>query len=191
MVFEALILLSVLMILGAVVALESRDLLSGIISLGLIGFALTIAFLVLQAPDLAIVQIIIETLTLIILIAAILKTTSKDTAESVSSKKIFLWAAGLVIMAIFVFTAYRAFQVLPGFGDPLVHQAFKPDFGRPDLVMAKSYIDSGFKLTRANNLVAAVILDIRGYDTLGEATVLFTSVAGIIAVLRKVGRKRS
>ena len=43
-----LILLLALMILGALVALESRDLLSGIISLGIIGFALTIIFFVQQ-----------------------------------------------------------------------------------------------------------------------------------------------
>ncbi|MFO7889451.1 MAG: hydrogen gas-evolving membrane-bound hydrogenase subunit E [bacterium] len=57
--------------------------------------------------------------------------------------------------------------------------------------MAKIYIDQGLSLTGAGNLVAAVILDFRGYDTLGEATVLFTSVVGIMAVLRKSGRKRS
>jgi multisubunit Na+/H+ antiporter MnhB subunit len=43
--------------------------------------------------------------------------------------------------------------------------------------------------TGASNRVTAVVLDFRGYDTLGEATVLFTAVAGVLAVLRKVGRK--
>ena len=173
-----LILLVVLMILGAVVALESKDLLSGIISLGIIGFALTIAFLVLHAPDLAIVQIIIETLTLVILIAAVLKTTREDTSEGLDAKKVFLWLSGLVFVAVFLLAAYRALQHLP-------------EFGAPTLRMAQYYIDQGFPKTGASNLVAAVILDFRGYDTLGEATVLFTSVAGVVAVLRKVGRKRA
>jgi len=38
-------------------------------------------------------------------------------------------------------------------------------------------------------LVAAIILDFRGYDTLGEVTVLFTAVMGVIVVLRKIGRR--
>ncbi len=176
--FTALILLIVLMILGAIVALESKDLLSGIISLGIIGFALTIIFLILQAPDLAIVQIVIETLTLVILIAAVLKTTCDDTVETFGFKKIALWFSGLVFMAVFVFTAVKAFQHLPRFGYPVLR-------------MAETYIDHGLSLTGATNLVAAVILDFRGYDTLGEATVLFTSVAGVVTVLRKMGRKRS
>ena len=175
----SLILLLVLMILGAIVALESKDLLSGIISLGIIGFALTVIFIVLQAPDLAIVQIIVETLTLVILIAAVLKTTRKDTTEETNVGKIILYVTGLVCIAVFMLAAIRAFQHLPAFGSS------------DSLRMARTYIEQGLTLTGASNLVAAVILDFRGYDTLGEATVLFTSVVGIIAVLRKVGRKRS
>lgn len=173
-----LILLIVLMILGALVALESKDLLSGIISLGIIGFALTIVFLILHAPDLAIVQIVVETLTLIILIAAVLKTSREDTTEEFNTKKVLLWGVGLVFAVVFILTTNKALQHLP-------------DFGLPTLRMAQVYVDQGFFLTGASNLVAAVILDFRGYDTLGEATVLFTSVAGVVAVLRKVGRKKA
>jgi multicomponent Na+:H+ antiporter subunit B len=174
----SLIILTVLMILGAIVALESKDVLSGIISLGIIGFALTINFLILHAPDLAIVQIIIETLTLIILIAAILKTTREDTIEQFGIKKLLLWFLGLIFMAVFIYSSIRIFNHLP-------------QFGEQSLRMAKIYIDQGLSSTGAANLVAAVILDFRGYDTLGEATVLFTSVVGVMAVLRKSGRKRS
>ncbi|MFH1942119.1 MAG: hydrogen gas-evolving membrane-bound hydrogenase subunit E [bacterium] len=174
----SLILLLVLMILGALVALESKDLLSGIISLGIIGFALTIIFLILHAPDLAIVQIVVETMTLVILIAAVLKTTREDTTEKVDTKKVLLWVSGLVFVVVFMMTAIKAFQHLP-------------DFGFPTLRMAQAYIDEGLFLTGATNLVAAIILDFRGYDTLGEATVLFTSVVGVVTVLRRVGRKQA
>ena len=173
----SLILLSVLMILGAVVALESKDLLSGIISLGIVGFALTIIFLLLHAPDLAIVQIIIETLTMIILIAAVLKTTSSDISEKFDKQKLVFIVSGIVFFAVFIISAYRAFQ-------------YMPEFGNLSLRMAQEYVNNGLSHTGAGNLVAAVILDYRAYDTLGEATVLFTSVAGITAVLRKVGRVR-
>jgi multisubunit Na+/H+ antiporter MnhB subunit len=37
--------------------------------------------------------------------------------------------------------------------------------------------------------VAGVILDYRGYDTLGEATVLFTSILGATIILRARSRK--
>jgi len=49
-------------------------------------------------------------------------------------------------------------------------------------------LNQGLSKTGAANLVTSVILDFRGYDTLGEATVLFTAVMGVIVVLRKIGR---
>jgi multisubunit Na+/H+ antiporter MnhB subunit len=42
------------------------------------------------------------------------------------------------------------------------------------------------KETGADNGVTAVVFDYRGFDTLGEATVLFTAVAGVILVFRRL-----
>lgn len=39
--------------------------------------------------------------------------------------------------------------------------------------------------TSANNVVTAIVFDYRGFDTLGEATVLFTAVTGVLVVLRR------
>ena len=39
--------------------------------------------------------------------------------------------------------------------------------------------------TGANNAVTSVVFDYRGFDTLGEATVLFTAVAGVIMIFRR------
>lgn len=38
----------------------------------------------------------------------------------------------------------------------------------------------------ANNAVTAIVFDYRGYDTLGEATVLFTAVSGVALILRRL-----
>ena len=40
--------------------------------------------------------------------------------------------------------------------------------------------------TGANNGVTSVVFDYRGFDTLGEATILFTAVAGVIMVFRRL-----
>ncbi len=174
--FTFLIMLIVIMILGAIVALESRDLLSGIISLGIVGFALTIIFLLLKAPDLAIVQIIVETLTLMILIAAILKTSREDLSIQKTKDRIWIGVAGFTFCLLFLVAAIRMSGALPQFGEPVLR-------------MATYYIEQGMTLTNTSNLVTAIILDFRAYDTLGEATVLFTSAIGVLTVLRKTGRK--
>lgn len=40
----------------------------------------------------------------------------------------------------------------------------------------------------ANNVVTSVVFDYRGFDTLGEATVLFCAVVGVALMLRRVLR---
>ena len=177
MINVALYLLFLLMILGAIVALQAKDLLSAVISFGVVGFGLVLVFLFLQAPDLAIVQIVVETLTLVIMVAAILKTSREDVTEKIGPKKVLLSLAGLAFLIMFILFIHKAFSLLP-------------EFGKPALRMANFYLEQGLKLTGAANLVTAVILDFRAYDTLGEAVVLFAAVTGVIVVLRKVGRKK-
>ena len=170
----ALALLAIIMILGAIAALEARDLLSSAILLGIIGFALVFAFLLLQAPDLAIVLIVAETLTLIILISAILKTTRQDDTLAGADVAMRVWP-GFLFLLVFAPFLVIALSALT--------------FGEPTLRMAEAYIQQGLSDTGAANLVSAVILDFRAYDTLGEATVLFTAVTGVTIVLRKRGKK--
>ena len=51
--------------------------------------------------------------------------------------------------------------------------------------MDQYIIDNTQSETGADNGVTAVVFDYRGFDTLGEATVLFTAVAGVILIFRR------
>ena len=60
-------------------------------------------------------------------------------------------------------------------------------FGMPDESEMDQYvIDNTQAETGANNGVTSVVFDYRGFDTLGEATVLFTAVAGVIMIFRRL-----
>jgi multicomponent Na+:H+ antiporter subunit B len=67
-----------------------------------------------------------------------------------------------------------------------------PLFGSADTPanneLAAYYIDNAVRDTGAVNIVAAVILDYRAFDTLVESTVLFTAAMAVMAVLKK-GKK--
>jgi len=52
-----------------------------------------------------------------------------------------------------------------------------------------TYLQEGLAGTGAPNIVTAVLLDFRAWDTLGEATVLFCAALGTLAVLRRNARK--
>lgn len=166
--------LLVFMIIAAVVAVELKDLLGAVVAVGAVGLGLSIAFLFLQAPDLAIVQLVVEILSLIILIRAV---GMKDGTAVVQEQRFVTALPVVVFVVIFLYFALKALLEVPTFGTPL-------------LKVAQRYISSGLKETGAANIVAAIILDYRALDTLGEATVLFTAVIGVLTVMRKIGRKK-
>jgi multisubunit Na+/H+ antiporter MnhB subunit len=57
-------------------------------------------------------------------------------------------------------------------------------FGEPPDQMDQYIIDHAQEESATNNVVAAVLFDYRGFDTLGEATVLFTAVTGVLMLFR-------
>lgn len=76
----------------------------------------------------------------------------------------------------------------------LMAVAEQPEFGRFDNpqnnYVTQRYIESGSEETGAMNIVTAIILDYRAFDTLGEAVVLFTGVVSVILVLKSFKEKK-
>ncbi len=61
-----------------------------------------------------------------------------------------------------------------------------PDFGDPEAPIHKNVVPRYMKNeVDVPNVVTAVLASFRGYDTLGETTVVFTAGAGVIALLRR------
>lgn len=71
----------------------------------------------------------------------------------------------------------------------LIGLSESPSFGDPNNIsnnhLSTSYIQRASVETGAANIVSAVILDYRAFDTFIEATVLFTGLTSILAVLKK------
>ena len=72
---------------------------------------------------------------------------------------------------------------MPNYGDPAapIHQHVAP-----------RYIDDSLKETSVPNMVTAVLASYRGYDTLGEVTVIFTAGVGVLVLLTRLrlGRRK-
>lgn len=167
-----LYILLVFMIIGAIIAIEVKDLLSSVIAVGAVGLGLSIVFLILKAPDVAITQLVVEILCVIILIRATLK---KDLPFSTTGRWFLNTLISAAFIMLFLMVAAIALKDLP-------------EFGHPIMKVANIYLREGLTRTGATNLVSSVILDFRAYDTLGEATILFTAVIGVLAVVRRKGR---
>jgi len=165
-----------LMILGALYAIHAKDLLSAVIACGIVGYGLVICFLLLKAPDLAIVQIVVETITLIIMVAVVLDSSREELFIKPDAQGyVSAVTAILLIVVLFYF-----FKISINSLDV---------FGESTLRMAAPYIEGATEKTGSANLVTGVVFDFRGYDTMGEATVLVTAVIGVLTILRIKGKK--
>ena len=165
-------------LLGAIIAVEIRNLLSAVIAFGVVGMGVSIAFLFLMAPDLAVVQIAVEALLLILLIRTTLKPDINATHAHIHP--VGLGLVVLLCLGLIGF-GYFALQHLE-FGHPVIVQTAEAP--------SNHYLKEGLAETGSANIVTSVILDYRAYDTLGEATVIFTAIVGALTILRARARRK-
>ncbi len=164
------------MILGALYAIHAKDLLSSVIACGIVGYSLVICFLLLKAPDLAIVQIVVDTITLIIMVAVVLDSSREESYSKPDTQGYISAVTGIFMIVILLYF----FAVSISTCDIL---------GKSSLRMAKYYIEGATQKTGSANLVTGVVFDFRGYDTMGEAVVLVTAVLGVLTILRLKGKR--
>jgi multisubunit Na+/H+ antiporter MnhB subunit len=161
----------IIMIIGSIVAIELKNLLSAIIAIGIVGLGTSICFLFLQAPDLAIVQFLFEIFAIIILVRAFIKTEYHHMDRK--SGRVAISIITVIILAGVLVLSLDMFEALP-------------EFGEPTMETAKYYVENAHAAheTHSANLVTSIILDYRAYDTLGEITVLFTAILGALTIIR-------
>ncbi len=172
--------LLVFLLIAAVIAVGTDNLLSSVICVGTIGYIGSLMFLFLRAPDIAITQIVVEVLGLVILIRA---TISRDRTFITGDREFFGTVVSFVVILLIFLAGMQVFTTLPGFGSPA--------FTQLPGAASQTYLAQGQQKTGAANLVTSIILDFRAYDTLGEASVLFTSIIGATVILRKTARKEN
>jgi len=162
--------LAAFLLLGSVAALEMKNLLSAVITVGVAGMGLSILFLLLGAPDIAITQVVVEVIVVTVMIRATTRTADEESGPPRSLPTIL---AGLGATVVLVGGALAAFAALPAFG---AARAVPSDW----------YLAHAQRATGAANVVTSIVLDFRGYDTLGEATVILAAIAGALLIGRRV-----
>jgi len=80
---------------------------------------------------------------------------------------------GIAFIVFFSFLVISAINMRP-FGNPAFSE------------MDDYFIKNAQSEAGANNAVTSIVFDYRGFDTLGEATVLFTTIVGIVALFRRI-----
>lgn len=163
-------LLVVAMMVAAVAIIFAKSRLLAILLNGVLGFTVAFLFVVLRAPDLALTQIVVETVTTVLFLLTF--RYLPDWKKERPKKNIKILNALIAISSglIVIVTAL----IVQG------NQLFEP---------ISKYYEQVKELTGGGNIVNAILGDFRAFDTMLEIVVLFIGGLGVYALIRLRDRK--
>jgi multicomponent Na+:H+ antiporter subunit B len=167
------LLLLLLLVLIAIASITTKDLLSAAVLLSGYSLIMAVVWTDMNAVDVAFTEASVGAGITTVLLIATLSRTQRNEAVKPRGRH------GRTVAAIVLFT-----------GLVLVYGTFDmPDYGDPQAPahrhVAPRYIEEAEHETGVVNLVTAVLASYRGYDTLGETTVIFTAGMCVIMLLRR------
>jgi multicomponent Na+:H+ antiporter subunit A len=168
--------LTAIMAIAAVVAVLGTSYVTVLVSLGTVGFGVALIFAYYGAPDLAITQLLVETLTVVLFMFVILKLPKlKNLSGGITRIRDF-----------FVASAFGALMTV------LLLKAINIQF---DHAISDRLAEMSYPEAKGKNVVNVILVDFRALDTLGEIVVVATAALGIAALvaagLKKVKGGRS
>lgn len=163
-------LLAALIVAGALTAAFTRTRMAAVLSLGTVGYGVAVLYALLGAPDLAMTQFAVETLTVVIFVLVFyqLRGFADLSSRLIKTRDaIVAAAAGALVTTLVLFVGASGTTSR----------------------LADYFADAAPRLAHGLNLVNVILVDFRGFDTLGETTVLVTVAIGVRALLL-IGRER-
>jgi multicomponent Na+:H+ antiporter subunit B len=174
---DALIVAALLAMMAAIAVaiVRQRNLFGVIVLFGAYSFLMATTLAALDAPDVAMTEAAVGAgISTVLMLGALhlVKTMEAKPVEGAIGPLV-------VVILVGVLVVYGTLG-LPSFSDPQspIHRHVAP-----------RYLEEGLKETGVPNIVTAVLASYRGYDTLGETTVVFTAGIGVIALLRRRRRQ--
>ncbi|RAK23146.1 multisubunit sodium/proton antiporter MrpA subunit [Anoxybacillus vitaminiphilus] len=160
------IVLAVVIVAGALTTLVSKSRLTSIIALGSVGYTVALFFVLFRAPDLALTQLVIETISVALFLLCFYHLPKlRDHGKGYSFKltnAIISIAVGVVVSTIaFLSHAYKPFESI-----------------------SQYYVENTYEKAAGKNMVNVILVDFRGFDTLFEICVLAIAALGIYGMIK-------
>jgi multicomponent Na+:H+ antiporter subunit B len=165
-----------MMAMMVVAMINQRNLFAVVVLSGIYSFLMANVLVALDAVDVAMTEASVGAGMSTVLLLAALYLTKREEATHTPRRGIAL----AVSIAVGLALVYGSLG-LPAFSDPNapIHTDVVP-----------RYLNDSLKETGVRNAVTSVLASYRGFDTLGETTVVFTAGAGVLALLRHRRRLR-
>ena len=142
-----------------------RRRLAALVLLSVVGLVVSVTFVRFSAPDLALTQLSVEMVTILLLMLALFFLPQHSPAESSAARRwrdgLLAGGAGLGVTALVWGVLTRPFESISGY-----------------------FLEQSVPGGGGSNVVNVILVDFRGFDTLGEITVLAIAAFGIFALLQ-------
>ena len=161
--YELTIFVMILIALFFLIVAKSR--LTAIASLGIVGYCICLIFVFYGAPDLAMTQFTIDTLTVVLFVLVLYKLPP------------FLGYKSKVIQV-------RDTIISVAFGGLMTLIALQALVSPATKETSKFYADNVYSLAKGKNVVNVILVDFRGFDTMVEGIVLSIAALGVYGLLK-------
>lgn len=154
------------MIAAALITMLTASRFTAIIAVGVVGYAVSLFFVLFRAPDLALTQLIVETVSVSLFLLCFyhLPKLQKD-----RSRPRFKWIN---------------FLVSAGVGAVITIIAMTAQGIRPPEPISRYFIENSHDEAGGDNVVNVILVDFRGFDTMLEILVLGIAALGVYALIR-------
>lgn len=157
---------AVLMLGAAVGAARVTRRIHAVLFLGAVGYGMALLFVIHGAPDLALTQVLIETLSVAIFVL-VLRRLPPAAARSP-------WRLGQAVRAAFAI----------GTGLFVTAFALVAGAARTEAPISTGFLERALPEGGGRNVVNVILVDFRGIDTVGEITVLAVAAVGIMSLAK-------
>ncbi|MEN8659624.1 MAG: putative monovalent cation/H+ antiporter subunit A [Marivita sp.] len=154
--------IALLTIAGAILALVTNSRIAGIAALGVVGIGIALIFIVYSAPDVAITQLLVETLVVVLVAVVMLRLPSLPKTEFRLNHALLSVAVGASVSLILIAVV----------SSPL------------DLRLTDYFEATSWPEAYGRNIVNVILVDFRALDTFGEIAVVVIAALSAYALLR-------
>jgi multicomponent Na+:H+ antiporter subunit A len=153
-----------MMVVATVLAVRAKARVTALLALGGVGYGVALLYALYGAPDLALTQVLVETLTLVLFAFILAKLPPMRSRSSPRRRALDALIAGAAGLAV-------AVALLAARAEPAGARV-------SDAMVADSYL-----VAKGKNVVNVILVDFRALDTLGEISVLAIAALGVAALL--------
>ncbi len=158
----------IIIVVSIFYTIKTTSRLTAIASLGVIGYCICLIFVFYGAPDLAMTQFAIDTLTVVLFVLVLFKLppflSFRNKSILIRDGIISLGFGGLIMLITL---------------ESLVYPANKE--------ISQFYAENAYTLAKGKNVVNVILVDFRGFDTLIESIVLSIAALGVYGILKYRG----